>query len=292
MLSERLQLAQNFLLHNARLLERRLFAYHFTGGALETAVSALRAYQNPDGGFGDALEPDKRDPHSQPVDTEMALQILDQLGVFPAEMVRPAADFLLSICTPEGGVPFVLPSANDYPGMPWWRTEPKPPASLNPTATLAGLLLKHRVEHPWLERAVPYCWKAIEETETTQFHDIMPMLTFLQQAPERERADAQIERIRARLRAADVIAYDATAAGYAKFPPDWAPVPTHPLRSLFSDEVMRTHLDALAQHQQPDGGWPITWEPISAVVEAEWRGWATLQALLTLRAYGHRNYSL
>ena len=287
MLSQRLLLAQNFLLHSARQLERRLFAYHFTGSSLESAVSALRAYQNPDGGFGDALEPDKRDPHSQPVDTEMALQILDQLGVFPAEIVRPAADFLLSIATPEGGVPFVLPTANDYPGMPWWRTEPNPPAAINPTATLAGLLLKHRFEHPWLEQAVPFCWKVIEETETTQFHDIMPMLTFLQHAPGRERAEAQIERIRARLRAADVIAYDPAAAGYAKFPPDWAPMPAHPLRVLFSDEVFQAHLDALAQRQQPDGGWPINWEPISAVVAAEWRGWATLQALLTLRVYGY-----
>lgn len=283
----RLQLAQSFLWHNARLLERRLFLYHFAGGPTEGVLSALRAYQNPDGGFGDALEPDKRDPHSQPVDTEMAWQILDQMGIFPAEIVRSAADWLLSVTTSDGGVPFVLPSANLYPGAPWWRTDPNPPASLNPTATLAGLLLKYGVAHPWLERAVLFCWKAITETETTQYHDLMPILTFLQHAPERERAEEQIDQIRARLFKSDAIAFDPAAAGYAKFPLDWAPVPSHPLHSLFSDEVIQAHLQALADRQQPDGGWPITWEPISAVVAAEWRGWGSLQALLTLKAYAY-----
>lgn len=35
-----------------------------------------------------------------------------------------------------------------------------------------------------------------------------------------------------------------------------------------------------------DGGWPITWEPPSEASALEWRGVATLKALLTLRSYG------
>ena len=49
---------------------------------------------------------------------------------------------------------------------------------------------------------------------------------------------------------------------------------------------MQRHLAALAAQQQPDGGWPISWPPISPGVELEWRGWRTILALLTLRAYG------
>jgi hypothetical protein len=284
---DRLQLAQNFIWHNARLLERRMFLYHFAGGSTEGVLSALRAYQNTDGGFGDALEPDKRDPHSQPVDVEIAFHILDGLGIFPPEIVTPAVDWLLAITTAEGGVPFVLPSANRYPGAPWWRTDPNPPASLNPTATLTGLLLKYNYNHPWLERAVPFCWKGISGTKTTQYHDLMPILAFLQHASDHTRAATEIERICDRLRQSDVVAYDPATTGYAQFPLDWSPVPTHPLRSLFTDEVIQTHLKVLADRQQPDGGWPINWEPISAVVAAEWRGWGTVQALLTLQAYGY-----
>ena len=66
--SRQLENAYTFILNNARLLERRRFAYLFGGGPREPVLAALRAYQNPDGGFGNALEPDKRTPTSQPID--------------------------------------------------------------------------------------------------------------------------------------------------------------------------------------------------------------------------------
>ena len=41
--------AETFLWSNARLLERRLFAYHFRGSSREAVLAALRADQNEDG---------------------------------------------------------------------------------------------------------------------------------------------------------------------------------------------------------------------------------------------------
>jgi hypothetical protein len=52
--------ADTFLLNHARLLERRLFAACFLGQPATHVIDALRGYQNDDGGFGHALEPDKR----------------------------------------------------------------------------------------------------------------------------------------------------------------------------------------------------------------------------------------
>ena len=72
--------AETFIWSNARLLERRLFAYHFRGGARQAVLAALRAYQNEDGGFGQALEPDIRCPDSQPVPVQHALEIMDAVG--------------------------------------------------------------------------------------------------------------------------------------------------------------------------------------------------------------------
>ena len=54
--------AEKFIYNNARLLERQLFAFHFKGGSREQVLTALSAYQNADGGFGHALEPDIRCP--------------------------------------------------------------------------------------------------------------------------------------------------------------------------------------------------------------------------------------
>src|SRR5580698_10806233 len=65
-----------FLLNQARLLERRLFATCFLGQPAAGVVDALRGFQNDDGGFGHGLEPDKRCPASLPIDVEIALQTL------------------------------------------------------------------------------------------------------------------------------------------------------------------------------------------------------------------------
>jgi hypothetical protein len=285
-MSKRVERAQEFIWTHARLLERQLFAALFAGGAKEPVLAALRAYQNADGGFGNALEPDKRTPHSQPVDVEQAFHVLDDIDGFADPLVTQACDFLQTITTPEGGVPFALPTVNDYPRAPWWQADDNPPASLNPTAALAGLLLKHKVRHPWVERASAYCWPAIAALDTTEFHTLMPVITFLEHTPDRARADRELARIGAMIAAPGVVEHDPAAGGYAQMPLDWAPTPQSFCRRLFADGLIATHLAALAARQQDDGGWPISWDPISPAVSYEWQGWVTIHALHTLRAYG------
>ena len=116
-----LERAEAFMWKNARLLERRLFEFHFMDGSPSAVVDALRPYQNADGGFGNALEPDIRCPDSQPVPVQHALKILSTVG-FDGAMVEDACDYLLTITTSEGGVPWLLPSALEYPRAPWWTT--------------------------------------------------------------------------------------------------------------------------------------------------------------------------
>ncbi len=278
--------AQEFVWANARLLERQLFATLFAGGGKEPVLAALRGYQNADGGFGNGLEPDKRDPHSQPVDCEHALHVLDEIDGFDDPMVARLCDFLPTITTTDGGLPFALPTVNDYPRAPWWSADADPPASLNPTAAIAGLLLKHGVRHPWVEQASEYCWGAISELEGTEFHTLMPVITFLQYASDWTRAQGELDRIAARLAAPGVIATDPAAEGYVQKPLDWAPRADSWARRLFTDDQLAPHLEALAARQEADGGWPISWDPISAGVRLEWRGWVTILALRTLQSYG------
>ena len=47
-----------FIWRNARALERSIFEYRFSDGSPERILSIVRSYQNEDGGFGHALEPD------------------------------------------------------------------------------------------------------------------------------------------------------------------------------------------------------------------------------------------
>ena len=250
-------------------------------------LAALLAYQNADGGFGNALEPDKRDPHSQPVDIQVALEILDEIDSFYQDIASRVCEFLDAISTAEGGVPFALPSINDYPHAPWWEVKTNLlPASVNPTAAILGLLIKHRVRHRWLKRAEAYCWQAIGASETTEFHDLMPMIAFLERASDGARAKHELTRIADRIRAPGVVERDPDATGYLHKPLDWAPSPNSFCAALFDGGLIATHLETLAARQQADGGWPISWQPISGAVEREWHGVVTINALRTLRAYG------
>lgn len=269
LMSSVLDRARSFIWHNARLLDRHLFTNLFMHGPLEPVLATLRAYQNDDGGFGNALEPDMRCPTSQPVSTEFALRLLDLVDGYASPMVAPIFGFLTSITTSEGGIPRVLPSVSEYPAAPWWKPDDPPTASLNPTASIVGLLTKHRIKHRWLGPATAYCWKAIEDFEASDFHTLIPMITFLENSADRDRADRELARVRNRIMRTKAVAMDPQASGYVKKPLDWAPTPQSFCRQLFDDEVINAHLSALISQQERDGGWPINWEPVSPACELE-----------------------
>ena len=276
--------AKRFLLANGRLLERHLFAYLFEDGSRDKVLAALAAYQNEDGGFGNALEPDKRTSFSQPIDQEIALRVLDDVGL-NGEMIKSLCDFLVTITTDEGGVPFTLATVQDAPRAPWWDTdEAQPPASLNPTASIAGLLHRHKHMHPWLDGATTFCWEKLSSPGELEVHTLLSVTLFLEHAPDRTRARAVFENIKEQL--LDATALEPDAEGYVHPPYTFAPTPQSLARQLYSDEMMKKHLSALAQKQQDDGSWPIAWPAISPGCELEYRGVVTLNALKTLRAYG------
>lgn len=275
--------ARQFFLKDARLLERHLFHHHFEGGSREAVLRALLAYQTEGGGFAYGLEPDKRSTQPQPIDQEQALKVLADIGP-DAAILGQLLDFLPSITTPEGGLPFVLESVADAPRAPWWNTDPDPPAALNPTASVAGLLYKLGVTHPWLAAATAFVGEKLETLTESDPHTLLSVLVFLEEVPERARAEGMLERLTDEILRHTALETD--AEGYVHPPYAFAPRPDSLAARLYAPELMARHLDALAATQQADGGWPISWPAISTGSELEYRGIVTLNALKTLRAYG------
>lgn len=281
--------ATDFMWRTARLLDRRRFAYLFLEGERQSVVEALRPYQNADGGFGNALEPDVRAPVSQPVPTWKALCILDEAGAFHDPMVAQVGDYLLSITTAEGGVPYALPSVRGYPRAPWWEAEGEPPpASLNPTAAIAALLHKHHIEHPWLPAATDYCWRKLDAMDKTSAYEMRAVLPFLDFVSDRQRAERVFGRIGPKILEQNLVALAPTAEDDPQYPLKFAPNPNSLARRLFSDTVIEAHLDELASAQQVDGGWNINWLSWNPAGLFEWRGIVTIEALVTLREYGRQ----
>src|SRR4029453_18860822 len=108
MASADLARAACFLDLHARLIDRRRFAFLFGDGDAAAVVEALRPYRNPDGGVGNALEPDLRAPHRTPQPVALAFDVLEEAEACDDPMVAEACDWLAAVATPDGGVPSVL----------------------------------------------------------------------------------------------------------------------------------------------------------------------------------------
>ncbi|RRR98595.1 hypothetical protein [Glycomyces terrestris] len=277
--------AERYLELHARLVDRLRFAHAFLGAPGELVRNAVAAYQNLDGGFGHAIEPDLRGSGSQPQGAEIALWMVEGIAAADEPMLLRACDWLEAHATEDGGVPWVLPSVLDDERAPWWQPQgEKPPAALNPTAPIAGLLHAHGVDHPWLGPATEFCWQAIAGISEIGAYDAMCILTFLERVPDRERAEAEFQRLRASLR--DAAALDPDAPGHVHSPVDLAPRPDAMARRLFSDDELNLHLDRVIDAQGGDGGWAPNFELWTPVVAHEWGGYLTLARLRTLQAYG------
>jgi hypothetical protein len=287
--------ARAFLDREGRLIERRLAAVLFDGAHASGVVDAVRAYRNPDGGFGHGLEPDKRCPASLPVDVECALDILLAASEADAAqgsdardvggLVREACDWLASVAAPDGAVPLAFPIVERYPRAEHWSDWTYAPG-LNPTAGLAGRLHQLGVTHPWLDRATEWTWVRLGSGFDEDAHALSEVLVFLAQVPDRGRAEAAAAQVSDWLAKAAWYRADPTDPEYGLTPLHLAPSPDSPWRRLFDDRTVEGHLDRLLRDQQPDGGWPITWEPPGIAATLEWRGIETLRALRVLRAYG------
>ena len=278
-----------FLLNDARLLERRLFASCFLGQPATGVVDALRGYQNTDGGFGHALEPDTRCPASLPIYVETAFQALATAGTVDHDMVTRACDFLARTAEQAGAggaVPLAFDVIESFPRAAHWGEWTYQPA-LNPTAGLTGLLYQLGIDHPWRAAGTAYCWQQLESGGLPDdAHALKETLVFLEHVPDRDRADQHAAALAKNLASVPMIQLDPDATGYGLTPLDLAPLATSRWRALFTDAQIDAHLDRLQKKQQADGGWPIAWEPPSEAARYEWRGVVTLGALRTLTSYG------
>jgi hypothetical protein len=285
-----------FLDGEGRLIERRLAAVLFDGADPSGVVDAVRAYRNPDGGFGHGLEPDKRCPASLPIDVESAFDILlvacgagggagdwsSHLGV--DGLVLGACDWLGLVAAPEGAVPLSFPVIERYPRAEHWSDWTYVPG-LNPTAGLTGRLHRMGVVHPWLDRATDWCWARLESGFDEDAHTLAEVLVFLANVPDRSRAEAVGAHVDAWLSKAAWYRADPADPAYGVTPLHLASSPDSPWRQLFDDNNIEGHLDRLTRDQQPDGGWAITWEPPGPASTLAYRGIVTLGALRTLKAY-------
>ncbi|MFF4580545.1 hypothetical protein ACFY15_19470 [Streptomyces sp. NPDC001373] len=289
--------AEQFIWLTARVLEQHRFAYHFLGGDADPVDTALGSYLAADGGYGHALDPDLRGPLSQPLHAAHALRILDGLGRCAGQRIQRLCRHLTRISTPEGALPLAVPTPRGHPAAPWHPVCDDPPGELVTTGPVVGVLHRNRIWDAWLFRATEFCWERVETLRHAHPYEVQGAVAFLDGVPDRARAAAAADRLGRLVRERRLAVLDPArreeyplSPGYAPgerlFPHDYARRPESLARGWFTDEEVDRSLDFLAAEQQPDGGWPVrrrAWAPGSTL---ERRPIATIEALLTLRAYG------
>jgi hypothetical protein len=293
--------AVEYLRQEARPLEKALYEFHFEDGSRTNVLAALVDYQNPDGGFGHALEPDMRAPASSVIATITALGVLRQVGADEDTPGLPAAlAYLVDAFDVESERwPIVPPEVEDAPHAPWWSYEDSAESFggfwANPRAAVVGYLQQFNrlTPSPFLEgarRAVVD--DLMRYAQHMEMHDLLSFIVLLEtEGLPREDYEGILDKLSRAL--PQSVALDAAQWDeYGLHPLDVVTRPDSPLAGVLDEAIIDQGLDYLIERQGADGTWRPNWSwdfvdaGAWAAAEREWRGILTLRKLNCLRAYG------
>lgn len=283
--------ARDFILTNARMIERRLFDYHFRAGSQMGVFHAVYAYRNEDGGFGHGMEPDTASPESQPLFGIMAMEALDEAGYLTGELLlEDFMPYFQSITTEAGGIPWMLKPKGEYPRAGHFD-EVREWAALSTTVALLGMLEKHQLRIPWMHDAESYVWGEMDRIGKKHAFCcfcVARRMLFLDHASNRVRADQAIKELSSWILEEGVLCQDRSHPNWGLYGcPNslgYAPSPDSTLRSIFSREQIEQDLDGTILRQAEDGRWDTSYG-LSEGMKLEWAGIQTLATLRTLKAY-------
>jgi catechol 2,3-dioxygenase-like lactoylglutathione lyase family enzyme len=281
-----LERARRFIFGNARRVDRAMFETVFKGGDAEALVRALNAYRNADEGFGHALEPDLRAPSSQPLHCETALAMLKQAGVRRPDLADACCNYLARVARPDCALPALTMDALDHPAAAHWQAGFGAQPSLNRACGIVASLAWHGATHPWFEAARAACSKHIQSADIDEAHDLRYAFEAAEALLEGATRERTLVRLRSMLDRADFFVAETPVERYGLTPLQFVAAPDSVARAVFDEASIQRHLDDLLARQNEDGGWPIHFDPPSEAARTEWRGNWTVDALITLRAWG------
>ncbi len=269
--------ASRFIYKNARPLDYARFRYLFEQGDKQEVIRCLSAYQNNDGGFGSALEPDCHNPNSTPMQTWVATRIIEEIGLSDPEhpLISGIVRYLCSGDEFDGhrwhGLNTVS-SNNDYPHAPWWTCTSPEEISYNPTASLAGFLLTHSEPdsegYVLAERLVTEAYSSFANRCTLdrmheQMHELscfVELYDYLMQCENTGIVNMEQFRERLSKQIGSVLTYDTS-----KWRTEYVCKPSQFVRSRRSDfydmctDLCEYECNFITDTQNADGTWDATW---------------------------------
>ncbi|WP_088104212.1 hypothetical protein [Halalkalibacter urbisdiaboli] len=298
----------SWMKRNARPLECARWGYWFEGASRDNVIHYLSAYQNDDGGFGHGIEPDFWLPHSSPMATWAAGQILMEIGAEPNEkIVQSMLSYLIKSNEKETGMwVSVLPENNHYPHAPWWHWEEGVQENwmFNPSAELAGFLVHWSPKQSeasqigWtaIEKAVDHLMnmKEMDKHQINNYQRLMKIMNTHEETFNTKLNDSykdvldKLHSLAEQCVDKDVATW---STGYKTLPLDFIDSPEHPLCRTFG-ELIEQNLNYYLEQLSEEGTWDISWNWGSypgefAVARTYWKGILTVDRYKLLKAFGY-----
>lgn len=294
--------ARAYIMAHGRPLDQARFAFHFENGAAAQVIRQLSAYQNDDGGFGRALEPDLRTTASSAIATSTALAVLREVDANSRDpLVLAAIRYLMeSIDDARKVWPIVPPAVEDAPHAPWWSYAESEDTfggfQINPRASLVGHLYHFTAgegaPRELLSEIGPALLDTVESVpdEALGMHDFLAIMELVESdnVPDELRRPL-IEKLR-RAAPHTVVTDPGQWDEYGLLPLQAAPGPSALLAPQIDERAIEANLDHLIENQMADGSWPLawSWSFVDAAAwdqaEREWKGFHAVNHLRLLAA--------
>jgi hypothetical protein len=290
-----------YMMTRARPVDAMRYQFHFGSGKAAGVLDELAKYQNDDGGFGHAIEPDLRMPSSSPFATSVAFQLLREINADGSEAsVRKGIAYLLGRFDPSlAGWQAIGEEASKYPRAPWWEYQESIPSTndpvwANPRAELTGYLhhFSELVPSDVLAHTLDLTLASLNALPDEM--EVHTMLCFMRAADMVQQPAQDLIRTKL-LRGiqATVGVGESDWGSYGGRPLWFASTPSSVFANLLRERVQR-ELDFLIKTQHAEGYWEPTWswgrfETDWEAAKVDWRGFLTMQNLLALNAWGRLN---
>lgn len=291
----------SYIKRNGRELDQRLFSFYFEKGTKEDVIKALKKYQNNDGGFGHGIEPDFRSPSSSSIDTTMAIEYMEKIGIFKDdEILIKAIDYLIKnfdqLLKKWRAVPA---DVNQYPHAPWWHINDKTGFCVidsgweNPTVEILGYLHQYPNNFPSI-KLDELTQKAIKlllgyQNKMESEHSLYCYLIFYIHIPEKYRTKIKSKLCELIKGTVNTNVND-WIDKYVPMPLQFVDDPKSPFYSLIADSL-DDNLDFLIKMVEENEAWfptwnwgqyPKDWEK----AKIEWTGKNAVNNLIILKRFG------
>jgi hypothetical protein len=298
-----LEKAIDYVAKHARSVDRLALAQAFSYAEKTDLLDAISAYQNADGGFGNAIEPDFRVPDSSVTATTIAFQYLIQCDAsMESVVVQKGLDYLVSHFNPESrSWPPVCPTISEYPRAKWWEFYPpisfKPdePNWANPNIEVIGIFNRYpdRVDPVFLKALNDQAMAWLQSNESSEPHGLLCAMRYSEslQGAEQQQAKAILSGMVSKV----ITVHPEDWKHYRPQPVWYARTPDALLAEEFGDHLNQ-NIDFIISQQTSDGRWLPSWEwgryPEEwPQAKAEWTGYLTMVNTKMLVDFGRAEVS-